>query len=172
MLSLVSCIPYDNDACRMPLFGGGATLDMDSTDGNDQVLQSLTVQLDAYHGAELSNIVVAISLPKEVHIGKGGSITDGVIMKTTNDKVLFEYSKELKEIRTLCGMRIDSINNKWSKPIEIDISLKFRQLIKCDSGGMENGRYSKKITLNINPTDGKFYNREGRTDGKWVYVGR
>jgi len=175
---LVSCIPYDDDTCRMPMFGSKTYFKLDSSPEGDKKLHRVAIEIDATHGAELSGIIINASFPKEVRIGKAYSLsgnpiseTEGVVIKSENNIVTYNFSRSIKADSILCGILIDALNNKWSKPIEVDISVNFKQVIKCSSGGMKNGRYTKKTTLIINPKDGKYYEREGRVEGEWVYAG-
>lgn len=180
MLILVSCIPYDDDTCRMPMFGSKAYFTYSNLAGSKDKVHAVDIHLDATTGAELSDIVITASFPKEVRIGKAFSFTsnnsnfdtEGSLVKTENNVVSYIFSRSIKADKIICGIVMESLHNKWSKPIEVDISLNFKQIIQCSSGGMKDGRYTKKSTLSINPKDGKHYEREGRVEGEWVYVGQ
>lgn len=179
MLIFVSCIPYDDDTCRLPIFSSKTYLEFSSKLENLNKINGLTIELKATSGAELSNIDIKASFPTEVHVEKAFSIygdsvleTNGFVINAEKNVVSYPYSRIIKADRIICAINIDSLSNQWSKPIEIDISLDFKQIIKCSSGGMKDGRYTKKTTLIINPKDGKFYEREGRTEEDWVYHGK
>ncbi len=177
IFSLVSCIPYDDDTCRMPMFGSKTYFKFDNSDKSK--IYGVSIHVDATSGAELSNIFITATFPKEVNIGKvygyiwsGIDRTDtgGALIKTQNNVVSYSFSRHIKAVdEIVCGINMNSMNNKWSKPIEVEISLEFKQIIQCSSGGMKDGKYTKKSTLSINPKAWE-HNYEGRVEGNWVYV--
>lgn len=175
LLMLTSCIPADDDSCRRPFFTGNAYFDS----YNSKVIRGLYIDLKVL-SAELSNIVVRVSLPNEIRIEKiysfsGGKVisdTGEAIIRSDNNVVTYTFSRSIKEGESISNsIDFNFLSNKWSKPIEVEISHNFKQLVKCVNGGMKDGKYSKRITLNINPKDGKYYELEGLIEGDWVYVG-
>lgn len=176
LLVLASCVPYDDDTCRLPMFESKSHFEYSN---ESKIIDGLTVELKATSGARLSNIIIEISFPSGVSINKAFYISDksnisqdGIVIDKANNIVTLNYTKNIKAEKIMCVTSIKSLTNMWNKPIQINISHYFKQIINCGSGGMKDGKYTEKTSLIISPNDGKFYPTEGGVYEDWVYHGK
>ena len=119
---LVSNFSTDDDSCRLPPFTTYAEIEFTPKNENHDDRHVLDFELTAKTWAELSNVLINVSLPEETNIVKsygisGGQDSDKNVIVTNGKNITFKHHKSIKEERVIYGIIFKSINNKWSKPI-------------------------------------------------------
>lgn len=171
--------PSNDDSCGKPFFQSSSHINTNELYEKTYKITGMTAGILGNQLAELSNIKIIVLLPPEVNIDKSISYTGGldrgdsddVVITTSNNTVSFSYNKKKKNADVYPTIFFDSISKNWSKPIEVEYFLVFKRLKQCSSTDVKDGRYTMKTTLTINPKDGRYYPKEGRKEGEWVYLG-
>lgn len=148
------------------------------------------VILDSFYGSRLTNVVIGVTFPDELEVGRVSDLNDSAIIKRDKHKVTLRYDTILEtNDRCFTGdsecvghkhikIAFNGRNKGWSKPIEVAVSAEFNETVQGVSGGMIGGRYSKRVLLYQNEkavknepaTEGRLF-PGGRWVGEWVYRG-
>lgn len=133
-------------------------------------LDSFSMQIDTGCAVKLSNVLIEITLPKEVVISPFFRPQPNEHFDYVNNKVSRKIDKILQISSEMLGVSVKYDSTKWSKPIEVFISFDYKRTVDCPYPAYIDGRYTKKRYLLYNE-EGKLYDTSYSDDKTWTYVG-
>lgn len=190
---LLVCCKGEYNPSELRIFDYGAGFSMRTQPNGAFEVSGVDVVINSYYGSELSNVVVVITLPREIKRGEVLSSPPNISIEREGHKIAVRYKRILETDkkcfdssecvgRKFFNIAIDSSGEKWSKPIEIVMTANFKESVPGISGGMEEGRYAKKILLYQNEKEAEKETKNkakmngrlfpgGRWIGAWEYLG-
>lgn len=140
-----------------------------NVNGSVKNLTDLIVHIETGCAVELSNVLIEVSLPKEVTIKPFLHPEPNEHFDYVNNKVTRKIDKILHISSEMLGLWVKYDSAKWSKPIEVFMSVDYARTVVCPYPALKNGRYTKRRYFLLNE-EGTLQPTP-RSDKMWTYVG-